>query len=160
MGQYWQYTGVGGSYNGTGLPTSTVIIGAAEKVICMTPVPDNRQPIQGGVLITAQVSVGSSAAAVATFLCRQSTLGTSTGVTGTLVASGGNSGIGTYVASIGTLGGTVAATGLQGVGPYTFTWVDYLGTGPLPVYQLTGSLPGAGTATITSAFITVQPLAV
>lgn len=160
MGQYWQYTGVGGSYNGTGLPTSTIIIGAAEKVICMTPVPDNRQPIQGGVLITAQVSVGSSAAAVATFLCRQSTLGTSTGVTGTLVSSGGNTGIGTYTASIGTLAGTVASTGLQGVGPYTFQWVDYLGTGPLPVYQLTGSLPGAGTATITSAFITVQPLAV
>ena len=158
MGVYWQYTGVGGSYNGTGLPTSTIITNA-EKVIAMTPVPDNRQPIHGGVLITAQVSFGVSTCLFATVLCRQSTLGTSTGVTGTLVSSGGNVGIGTYVASIGTGAGTVSATGLQNTGPFTFQWVDYLGTGPLPVYQVTGST-SAGTATITSAFITVQPLAV
>jgi len=158
MGQYWQYTGVGGSYNGTGLPTSTIITNA-EKVIAMTPVPDNRQPIQGGVLIQAQVSFGVSTTTIATFLCRQSTLGTSTGVTGTLVSNGGNTGIGTYTASIGTGAGTVGATGNQNTGPFSFTWVDYLGTGPLPVYQITGST-AAGTATVTSAFITVTPLAV
>ena len=158
MGVYWQYTGVGGSYNGTGLPTSTIITNA-EKVIAMTPVPDNRQPAQGGVLITAQVSFGVSTCLFATVLCRQSTLGTSTGVTGTLVSNGGNVGIGTYVASIGTTAGTVGALGNQNLGPYTFQWVDYLGTSPLPVYQITGST-SAGTATITSAFVTVSPLAV
>ena len=158
MGVYWQYTGVGGSYNGTGLPTSTIITNA-EKVIAMTPVPDNRQPIQGGVLVTAQISFGVSTCTFATILCRQSTLGTSTGVTGTLVSSGGNVGIGTYVASIGTGAGTVSATGNQNIGPFTFQWVDYLGTGPLPVYQVTGST-AAGTATVTSAFVSVQPLAV
>lgn len=158
MGVYWQYTGVGGSYNGTGLPTSTIITNA-EKVICMTPVPDNRQPIQGGVLITAQVSYGVSTCLFATILCRQSTLGTSTGVTGTLVSSGGNVGIGTYVASVGTGAGTISATGQSNTGPFTYQWVDYLGTGPLPVYQITGST-SAGTATITSAFVSVQPLAV
>jgi len=156
MAQYWQYTGVGGSYNGTGLPTSTIITNV-EKVVCMTPVPDNRQPVQGGVLITAQVAFGVSTTTIATFLCRQSTLGTSTGVTGTLVASGGNTGIGTYTASVGTGAGTVGALGIPNTGPLTFQWVDYLGTSPLPVYQLTGST-AAGTATITSAFITVQPL--
>jgi len=156
MAQYWQYTGVGGSYNGTGLPTSTIITNV-EKVVCMTPVPDNRQPVQGGVLITAQVAFGVSTTTIATFLCRQSTLGTSTGVTGTLVSSGGNTGIGTYTASIGTGAGTVGALGIPNTGPLTFQWVDYLGTSPLPVYQLTGST-AAGTATITSAFITVQPL--
>jgi len=156
MAQYWQYTGVGGSYNGTGLPTSTIITNV-EKVVCMTPVPDARQPVQGGVLITAQVSFGVSTTTIATFLCRQSTLGTSTGVTGTLVASGGNTGIGTYTASVGTGAGTVGALGVPNTGPLTFQWVDYLGTSPLPVYQLTGST-AAGTATITSAFITVQPL--
>ena len=159
MGAYFQYTGVGGSYNGTGLPTSTIIINA-EKVICQTPVPDNRQPIQGGVLITANISFGISTCTFATILCRQSTLGTSTGVTGTVVASGGNVGIGTYVASIGTSAGTQAAVGNQNLGPFTFQWVDYLGTGPLPVYQITGSMSAAaGTATITSAFVTVTPLA-
>ena len=158
MGVYWQYTGVGGSYNGIGLPTSTIITNA-EKVIAMTPVPDNRQPIQGGVLVTAQISFGVSTCTFATILCRQSTLGTSTGVTGTLVSSGGNVGIGTYVASIGTGAGTVSATGNQNIGPFTFQWVDYLGTGPLPVYQVTGST-AAGTATVTSAFVSVQPLAV
>ena len=158
MGVYWQYTGVGGSYNGTGLPTSTIITNA-EKVIAMTPVPDNRQPSQGGVLITAQISFGVSTCTMATVLCRQSTLGTSTGVTGTLVSSGGNVGIGTYVASIGTGAGTVSATGLSNTGPFTFQWVDYLGTSPLPVYQITGST-SAGTATVTSAFVTVSPLAV
>jgi hypothetical protein len=157
MGTYFQYTGVGGSYNGIGLPTSTIITNA-EKVICMTPVPDNRQPIQGGVLITAQVAVGVSTGLVGTFLCRQSTVGTSTAVTGTLVANGGNGGIGTYVASIGTGAGTIGALGNANTGPFTFQWVDYLGTGPLPVYQLTGSM-SAGTATILSAFITVTPLA-
>ena len=159
MGTYFNYTGVGGSYFGTGLPTSSIITNA-EKVICMTPVPDNRQPIQGGVLVTAQVSVGSSAALIGTFLCRQSTLGTSTAVTGSLLTNGGNIGTGTYIASIGTLAGTVAATGLQGVGPYVFQWVDYTGTygSGLPVYQLTGST-SAGTATITSAVISVTPLA-
>ena len=157
MGVYWQYTGVGGSYNGIGLPTSTIITNA-EKVIAMTPVPDNRQPAQGGVLITAQISFGVSTCTMATVLCRQSTLGTSTGVTGTLVASGGNSGIGTYIASIGTGAGTVSATGLSNTGPFTFQWVDYLGTSPIPVYQITGST-AAGTATITSAFVTVSPLA-
>lgn len=158
MGAYFQYTGVGGSYNGVGLPTSTIITNA-EKVICMTPVPDNRQPIQGGVLVTAQVAVGVSTALIGTFLCRQSTVGTSTAVTGTLVASGGNTGIGTYTASIGTGAGTIGALGNGNTGPFTFQWVDYLGTGPLPVYQLTGSTSG-GTATILSAFITVTPLAV
>ena len=157
MGVYWAYTGVGGSYNGTGLPTSTIITNT-EKVICMTPVPDNREPIQGGVLITAQVSFGVATGLIGTFLCRQSTLGTSTGVSGTLVANGGNQGIGTYTASIGTGAGTVSATGLANTGPFTFQWVDYLGTQPLPVYQLTGSM-SAGTATITSAFITITPLA-
>jgi hypothetical protein len=158
MGAYFQYTGAGGSYNGTGLPTSTIIVNA-EKVVCQTPVPDNREPIQGGVLITANVNIGSAAAGLATFLCRQSTLGTSTGVTGTVVASGGNVGIGTYVVNIGTQAGTVVAGGTQ-LG-YTFQWVDYTGTQPLPVYQLTGSCnTSAGTATITSAFITVTPLAV
>jgi len=156
MAQYWQYTGVGGSYNGIGLPTSTIITNV-EKVIAMTPVPDNRQPVQGGVLITAQLSFGVSTCSFATILCRQSTLGTSTGVTGTLVANGGNQGIGTYVASVGTQAGTLSAAGVNQTGPFTFQWVDYLGTSPLPVYQVTGST-AAGTATITSAFVTVQPL--
>lgn len=156
MAQYWQYTGVGGSYNGTGLPTSTIITNT-EKVIAMTPVPDARQPVQGGVLITAQISFGVSTCGFATVLCRQSTLGTNTGVTGTLVANGGNTGIGTYVASIGTSAGTVGAVGNSNIGPFTYQWVDYLGTAPLPVYQVTGST-SAGTATITSAFISVQPL--
>jgi hypothetical protein len=155
MGAYFQYTGVGGSYNGTGLPTSTIITNV-EKVICLTPVPDNREPVQGGVLITAQISLGSSAAGLATILCRQSTLGTSTGVTGTLVASGGNVGIGTYVIPVGTQAGTVVAGGTQLTN--TFQWVDYTGTQPLPVYQVTGSTV-TGTATIVSAFITVTPLA-
>src|SRR5208282_6228509 len=104
MGAYFQYTGAGGSYNGTGLPVGTYI-NTAESVICMTPVPDNRQPIQGGVLITANVCIGSSAAAIGTFLCRQSTVGTSTAVTGTRVASGGNVGIGSYAPSIGKQAG-------------------------------------------------------
>lgn len=157
MGTYWNYTGVGGSYFGTGLPTSTIITNA-EKVVAMTPVPDNREPIQGGVLVTAQVSFGVSTALIGTFLCRQSTLGTSTGVTGSLLTNGGNVGTGTYVASIGTGAGTISATGLANTGPFTFTWVDYTATQPLPVYQLTGST-SAGTATITSAVITVTPLA-
>ena len=157
MGAFFQYTGVGGSYNGVGLPTSTIITNA-EKVICMTPVPDNREPVQGGVLITAQIAFGVSTTTIATILCRQSTLGTSTGVTGTVVASGGNIGIGTYIASVGTGAGTVSATGLSNTGPFTFQWVDYGGTAPLPVYQITGST-AAGTATITSAFVTVSPLA-
>ena len=158
MGQYFQYTGVGGSYNGIGLPTSTIIVAGAtgEKVICQTPVPDNRQPIQGGVLISAEISIGSSAGGIATILCRQSTLGTSTGVTGTVVANGGNIGIGTYSFNTGTQAGTVVAAGTQLT--QTFQWVDYLGTNPLPVYQVTGSLSG-GTATIVSAFVTVTPLA-
>ena len=157
MGAFFQYTGVGGSYNGIGLPTSTIITNA-EKVIAMTPVPDNRQPVQGGVLITAQISFGVSTTTFATILCRQSTLGTSTGVTGTLVSSGGNQGIGTYVASVGTQAGTTSASGMNQTGPFTFQWVDYTGTAPLPVYQITGST-AAGTATITSAFVTVTPLA-
>jgi len=159
MGAYFNYTGVGGSYFGTGLPTSTIITNA-EKVICLTPVPDNRQPVQGGVLITAQVSFGVSTCLFATLLCRQSTLGTSTAVTGSLLLNGGNVGTGTYVASIGTSAGTVSALGNQNLGPYTFQWVDYTGTygAGLPVYQLTGST-SAGTATITSAVISVTPLA-
>jgi hypothetical protein len=158
MGVYWQYTGVGGSYCGIGLPTSTIITNA-EKVIAMTPVPDNREPVQGGVLVTAQVSFGVATGLVATMLCRQSTLGTSTGVTGSLLTNGGNVGTGTYVASIGTSAGTVSAIGNANLGPFTFQWVDYTATQPLPVYQLTGST-SAGTATITSAFISVTPLAV
>jgi hypothetical protein len=157
MGAYFNYTGVGGSYFGTGLPTSTIITNA-EKVICLTPVPDNREPIQGGVLITAQVAFGVSTCLFATLLCRQSTLGTSTAVTGSLLLNGGNVGTGTYVASIGTSAGTVSAIGNANVGPFTFQWVDYTGTQPLPVYQLTGST-SAGTATITSAVISVTPLA-
>ena len=154
MGVYFNYTGVGGSLCGTGLPTSFTMTNT-EKVLCMTPVPDNRQPVQGGVLINAAVTIGSSAALYGTFLCRQSTLGTSTGVTGTLVANGGNTGAGTYTSSIGTFGGTFQA---QNSGQINFTWVDYLGTAPLPVYQLTGST-SAGNATILAAYITVTPLA-
>lgn len=154
MGTYFNYTGVGGSLCGTGLPTSFTITNV-EKVIAMTPVPDNRQPVQGGVLVNAAVTIGSSAALYGTFLCRQSTLGTSTGVTGTLVANGGNIAAGTYISSIGTFAGTFQA---QNSGEVNFTWVDYLGTSPLPVYQLTGST-SAGTATILSAYITVTPLA-
>jgi hypothetical protein len=156
MGTYFQYTGVGGSVNGTGLPTS-YYINNSEKVIAMTPVPDNRQPIQGGVLITANVAFGIATAAYGTFLCRQSTLGTSTGVTGTLVTGGGNSAAGTYVASIGTSAG-IGLNATIGGESLVFQWVDYLGTGPLPVYQITGST-SAGTATVTAAYITVTPLA-
>ena len=159
MGTYFNYTGVGGSYFGAGLPTATIITNA-EKVICMTPVPDNRQPVQGGVLITANISFGISTCTFATILCRQSTLGTSTAVTGSLLTNGGNVGTGTYVASIGTSAGTQAAVGLQNTGPFTFQWVDYLGTGPLPVYQLTGSCALTSVATVLSAYITVTPLAV
>jgi hypothetical protein len=155
MGVYFNYTGVGGSLCGTGLPTSSIMTNT-EKVLAMTPVPDNRQPVQGGVLISAAVSIGSSAAGFGTFLCRQSTLGTSTGVTGTVVANGGNVAAGTYVSSIGTFAGTFQT---QNAGQINFTWVDYLGTAPLPVYQLTGST-ASGTATILSAYITVTPLAV
>ena len=157
MGVYWQYTGVGGSCNGTGLPTS-YYINNTEKVICQIPVPDNRQPVQGGVLITANIAFGIATAAYGTFLCRQSTLGTSTGVTGTLVTGGGNSAPGTYVASIGTSAG-IGLNATIGGESLTFQWVDYLGTAPLPVYQITGST-SAGTATVTAAFITVTPLAV
>ena len=161
MGGYFNYTGVGGSYFGIGLPTSTIIVAGAtgEKVIAMTPVTDNREPIQGGVLITAAVTIGSSAAGLGTFYCRQSTLGTSTGVTGTVVPNGGNIGPGTYSASIGTQAGTIAAYGNPQTGPFIFQWVDYSGTQPLPVYQLTGSVSG-GTATILGAVISVTPLAV
>ena len=157
MGAYFNSTGVGGSCNGTGLPVS-YYINNVESVIAMTPVPDNRQPIQGGVLIQAQVSFGIATAAYGTFLCRQSTLGTSTGVTGTLVKGGGNSAPGTYVASIGTSAG-IGLNATLGGESVNFTWVDYLGTNPLPVYQITGST-SAGTATVTAAYITVTPLAV
>ena len=159
MGAYFQYTGVGGLYNGTGLPAGGVI-GTAEKVICQTPVPDNREPIQGGVLITAQVTFGAATTTFATLQCRQSTLGTSTGVAGTLVVNGGNTAAGQYTASIGTQGGTISAAGVNQTGPFTFQWVDYLGTGPLPVYQLTGSCALTSVATVLSAYITVTPLAV
>jgi hypothetical protein len=158
MGTYFNYTGVGGTYCGTGLPVLNTITNT-EKVICQTPVPDNRQPVQGGVLVSANVTFTVSTTTIATFLCRQSTLGTSTGVTGTLLTNGGNTGTGTYTASIGTGAGTITALGNQNTGPFVFTWVDYLGTAPLPVYQLTGST-AAGTATVASAFITVTPLAV
>jgi len=157
MGVYFNYTGVGGSCNGTGLPVSYTI-NTAEKAIAMTPVPDNREPVQGGVLIQAQVAVGIATALFGTFLCRQSTLGTSTGVTGTLVTGGGNSAPGTYVASIGTTTG-VGLSNSPGQGWLNLTWVDYLGTGPLPVYQVTG-LTSGGSATITAAYISVTPLAV
>src|SRR5208282_999002 len=110
MGVYFNYTGVGGSYFGTGLPTST-IIQVGESVVAMTPVPDNREPVQGGVLITALVCVGNTTTTTATFMCRQSTLGTSTAVTGTRIANGGNTGLGTYVATLGTQAGTVVGAG-------------------------------------------------
>lgn len=157
MGVYFNYTGVGGSYYGTGLPTSSIITNT-EKVICMTPVPDNRQPVQGGVLITANVTFGISTCTFATILCRQSTLGTSTAVTGSLLLNGGNVGTGTYAASIGT---TAATYPVASFGQNIFTWVDYTGTygQGLPVYQITGST-AAGTATILSAQVTVTPLAV
>ena len=157
MAQYFNYTGAGGSYNGTGLPTSTIIT-AAEKVVCLTPVPDNRQPIQNGVLVTANVCFGVSTTAIATFLCRQSTLGTNTAVTGAVLTNGGNTGTGTYTVVLGTQAGTVVSGGTN-IGPYVFTWVDYTGTQPLPVYQLT-AITASGTATITSAFITATPLGV
>lgn len=157
MGAFFQYTGVGGSVNGTGFPTS-YYINNVEKVIAMTPVPDNREPIQGGVLITANISFGIATAAFGTFFCRQSTLGTSTAVTGTLVTGGGNSAAGTYVATIGTSAG-IGLNATIGGANYTFQWVDYTGTAPLPVYQLTGST-SAGTATVAAAYITVTPLAV
>jgi hypothetical protein len=155
MGTFFNYTGVGGSVSGTGLPTSSIITNV-EKVICMTPVPDSREPIQGGVLITANVTFGISTCTYATILCRQSTLGTSTGVTGTLVSSGGNTGVGTYTASIGT---TAATYPVASFGNAVFQWVDYTGTQPLPVYQITGST-AAGTATVQFASVTVTPLAV
>lgn len=154
MGTYFNYTGAGGSYNGIGLPTSSIITNT-EKVICMTPVPDNRQPIQGGVLITANVTFGVSTCTFATILCRQSTLGTSTGVTGTLLTNGGNVGTGTYAASIGT---TAATYPVASFGNNVFQWVDYTGTQPMSVYQVTGST-AAGTATVLNAFVTVTPLA-
>lgn len=159
MGVYFNYVGAGGSYCGKGLPVSTIITNT-ESVICMTPVPDNRQPVQGGVLVTAQVSIGSTASGIGTFLCRQSTLGTSTGVTGTLLTNGGNTGTGTYTIALATQAGTITAagTGVGFTGPFVMSWVDYTGTQPLPVYQLTGSC-ASGTATIVSAFITVTPLA-
>lgn len=157
MGTFFQYTGVGGSYFGAGLPTSTIIT-ASEKAIAQTPPTDERQPVQGGVLVTAQVSFGVSTTAIATFLCRASTLGTSTAVSGSPLTYGGNAGTGTYIASIGTSAGTIGGVGNQNLGPFTFTWVDYAGTAPLPVYQLTG-ITASGTATVASAVITVTPIA-
>ena len=156
MGQYFNYTGVGGSFYGTGLPTS-YIVGAAEKVVCQTNPTDNREPVQGGVLVTANVNFGASTVGIATFLCRQSTLGTSTAVTGSVLLQGGNLGTGTYGVALGTQAGTIVATGTN-LGPYTFQWVDFSGTAPVPVYQLT-CITASGTATINSAVISVTPLA-
>ena len=154
---YFNYTGVGGSYFGTGLPTSTIIT-VTEGVIAMTPVPDNRRPVQGGVLVSALVSFGNTTTTTATIQCRQSTLGTSTAVSGNLLANGGNVAPGKYVCTLGTQAGTVVGAGTN-FGPYAFQWVDYSGTQPLPVYQITGSCASGGTATVVSAIVSVTPLA-
>jgi hypothetical protein len=152
MANYYGYTGVGGLNNGTQFPSSGIITNA-EKVIAMTALTDGRVGNQGGVLITADIVFGISTCTFATILCRQSTLGTSA-VTGNPVLSGGNTGIGTYTASIGT---TAATYPVNSFGVQTFQWVDYTGTNPIPAYQITGST-AAGTATILSAFVNIQPL--
>ena len=153
MAVYYGYTGAGGIRNGTQFPSGGTI-GNTESVICMTAVPDNRVANQAGVLITAQIVFGIATTTFATILCRQSTLGTSA-VTGNIVANGGNTGAGTYTASLGTSAATypVSSFGVQ-----TFQWVDYTGTNPIPAYQITGSTTASGTATILSAFVNVQPL--
>ena len=66
-------------------------------------------------------------------------------------------GTGTYGVALGTQAGTIVATGTN-LGPYTFQWVDFSGTAPVPVYQLT-CITASGTATINSAVISVTPLA-
>ena len=152
MANYYGYTGAGGINNGTQFPSSGIITNV-EKVIAMSPLPDNRVGNQAGVLITAQIEFGIATCTFATILCRQSTLGTSA-VTGNIVASGGNTGIGTYTATLGT---TAATYPVSSFGAQTFQWVDYTGTNPIPAYQITGST-AAGTATVLSAFINVQPL--
>jgi hypothetical protein len=151
LATYYGYAGLGGELNGTQFPSSGIITNA-EKCIAMTPLPDNREGFQNGVLITAVINMGISTMTTGTFLCRQSTLGTSA-VTGAIVNTGGNTGAGTYTASIGTTAGTYAVGG----GPLILQWVDLSGTYPIPAYQLTGST-AAGTGTVNSAFITIQPL--
>lgn len=152
MAVYYGYAGAGGEYNGTQFPAGGTI-GNTESVIAMSPLTDGRVGNQAGVLITANVVFGISTCTFATILCRQSTLGTSA-VTGNIVKNGGNTGAGTYTASIGT---TAATFPVSSFGVQQFQWIDYTGTNPVPAYQITGST-AAGAATIVSAFINVQPL--
>jgi hypothetical protein len=156
MAEYFAYTGLGGIYTGTFLPTATGIITTSEKVIAYTPAPDNRVGPQGGVLVTADIFFGVSTCTTATFYCRQSTLGTAA-ITGNQLTIGGNVGTGTYWGSIGTQAGTISGAGEAGVPHFRFQWVDLTGSFPLPSYCLT-ALTAAGTATVNYASITAQPI--
>jgi hypothetical protein len=149
---YFKYVGVGGIWTGSVIPLNGVMT-TSEITLAQTTVPDLRESVGQAVLITANIYIGSTAASAGTFKCRQSTLGT-IAATGSLVLFGGNTGTGTYVASIGTLAGTLGA-GQDGV--LTMQWIDYTPTNPLSAYQVTG-LCAAGNATIAAAFITAEPL--
>ncbi len=142
MGQFYNYVGVGGINYGTQFPSAgNGTLSTSEAVLAQTPLPDVREGIQGGVLITAEVDWGICTCSVASIYCRQSTLGT-TATTGAM--------LGTYITTV----GTVAAT----LPPNVYQWVDNTGTYPIPSYQLTG-LFAAGSGTILKAIISATPIA-
>ena len=139
MANYYGYCGAGGIGNGTQLPAGgTVQVG--EVAIAQTSLPDIREPIQGGVLITGFLQMGVSTAGIGSVMLRQSTLGT-TATTGAM--------LGTYTIPISTNSATIA--------PFFFQWVDYTGTYPIPSYQMTMTF-GAGTGTVQKAYVTAIPL--
>lgn len=157
MANYYAYSGFGGLYTGSYLPNANATIDSlTEKVLAVTPFQDGRVGVQAGVKITADIIATTSTTTVATFYCRQSTLGTAA-ITGNRLTYGGNTGPGTYVASIGTEAGTLSGLGEAGLFHARLEWYDLTGTFPIPSYCLTATLL-AGTATITYASITATPL--
>ena len=141
MANYYNYVGIGGINYGTQFPSAgNGTLSTSEVVLAQTPLPDNRETVGGGVLITAEVDFGVSTMTVASIFCRQSTLGT-TATTGAM--------LGTYVVNVGTTAATLA--------PFVFQWVDNSGTFPIPSYQLTGAA-AAGSGTILKAIVSATPI--
>jgi len=140
MAQYYNYVGVGGTKYGTQFPSAgNGTLATSEVVLAQTPLPDLRSGNQGGVLITAFIEVGASTAGIGSVYLRQSTLGT-TATTG---------------AMLGTRTDIPVATS-AGAG-YSFAWVDYTGTNPIPSYQLTAAY-ASGSGTILAAVVTATPI--
>lgn len=138
MANYSSYVGQGGIANGTQFPAGgTVQVG--EVVVAQTAVPDNREGIQGGVMLTGFIDLGTSTNGLGTVLFRQSTLGTS--------AVTGNA-LGTFFIPVGTGNQTT-------IGPYTFQCLDLTGTFPIPSYQLTLTF-ASGTGTVFKSYLTAQ----